>query len=244
MNRRAVFLALVIGLALVACGGSAPGDLPPDPNGGPASVDTTQEEPPATDEASQINITTDKEAYRAGESIIVTIDNNSTGPIQYMDLCSLHLCQRSGEEWICEEKECDASMTVLESGSRLEIGMDAGSIILAKHLAETILRYRLDYQIVSEGPLYFADSNEFIVKEPGCEQARQIALDYAQSSPYWNMIDVSRVAVRWQDDDQACVVDFAWQGTDEVRPGLWAEGYYVVVGARSGNVKEAHAYER
>jgi hypothetical protein len=162
-----------------------------------------------------------------------------------MDLCSLHLCQKSGEEWICEEKECDASIIVLESGSRLEIGMDARSIVLAKHLAEMSLRYKLDYQIVSEDPLYFAYSNEFtIIRGPGCEQARQIALNYAQSSPYWSMIDVSRVAVRWQDDDQACVVDFAWQGADEVRPGLWAEGYYVVVGARSGNVKEAHAYER
>jgi hypothetical protein len=184
--------------------------------------------------------------YRIGESIVVTIENDSPGPIQFMEVCSPHLCQKSGEDWICEEKECDSSVTVLESGSQLGLYMEATSLVLAKHLADTSLRYKLDYQIVSEDPLHFAHSNEFTVIDegPDCGQARQIALDHALSSPHSDEIDAGRATVNWQADDQTCVVDFAWQGAEQIRPGLWTEGYYVVVAAKSGRVKETHAYER
>ena len=76
------------------------------------------------------------------------------------------------------------------------------------------------------------------------EKAREIALDHVESSPYLENIDTTRVSIVWQDDTQAYVVDFAWQGAEQIRPGLWTEGYHVVVGARSGVVEEAHAYER
>lgn len=78
--------------------------------------------------------------------------------------------------------------------------------------------------------------------DPG--KAREIALDHVKSSPYLENIDTTRVSIVWQDDTQAYVVDFAWKGADPIRPGLWTEGYYVLVDARSGVVKEARAYER
>jgi hypothetical protein len=75
-------------------------------------------------------------------------------------------------------------------------------------------------------------------------KALEIALDYVESSPYQENIDTTRVSIVWQEDVQAYMVDFAWKGAGQIRPGLWAEGYYVVVDAKSGDVKEAHAYER
>ena len=76
------------------------------------------------------------------------------------------------------------------------------------------------------------------------EKAREIAFDHVKSSPYLESIDTTRVSIVRQDDTQAYVVDFAWEGAEQIRPGLWTEGYYVVVHARSGLVKDARAYER
>ncbi len=76
------------------------------------------------------------------------------------------------------------------------------------------------------------------------ERVREIALDHVKSSPYLKNIDTTRVSITLQDDRQAYVVDFAWKDAGQIRPGLWAEGYYVVVDARSGVVEEAYAYER
>lgn len=76
------------------------------------------------------------------------------------------------------------------------------------------------------------------------EKAREIALDHVKSSPYQKDIDLTRVSITFQDDIQAYMVDFAWKDAGQIRPGLWAEGYYVVVDARSGKVKEAYPYER
>ena len=78
--------------------------------------------------------------------------------------------------------------------------------------------------------------------DPG--QARDIALARARSSPYLGSIDTTRVSITFRGDAQAYVVDFAWIGADQVRPGAWSEGYLVVVDARSGAVREAYAYER
>jgi hypothetical protein len=76
------------------------------------------------------------------------------------------------------------------------------------------------------------------------EKAREIALDHVKSSPYQKDIDLTQVSITFQDDIQAYVVDFAWKDAGQIWPGLWAEGYYVVVDARSGKVKEAYPYER
>jgi hypothetical protein len=78
--------------------------------------------------------------------------------------------------------------------------------------------------------------------DPG--QARRIALARVRSSPHLANVDATRVSITFRQDTQAYVVDFAWIGADQVRPGLWTEGYLVVVGATSGDVREAHAYER
>jgi len=255
MNRRSITLTLLTGLALAACVERAPADLSPSADDMPASADPAQEEPPAAgppdapppgDATRQVTLRTDKEVYRAGESIVVTIDNNSTAPVQFVEVCALHLCQQSGEDWICEEKECDGPATVLDSGDQLGILMEAMPLFPAGQSAEPGWRYKLDYRIVSEDPYYFAHSNPFAVagQGPDCGQARQVALNHAQSTDYWNQIDVNRARITWLDEDQTCLVDFAWQGTAEILPGLWAEGYSVVVGAKLGRVREAYAYER
>ena len=81
-------------------------------------------------------------------------------------------------------------------------------------------------------------------KQVDLGQARRIALAHARSSPYLGNIDTTRVSIAVRQDAQAYVVDFAWIGADQIRPGLWTEGYLVVIDARSGDVTEAHAYER
>lgn len=76
------------------------------------------------------------------------------------------------------------------------------------------------------------------------ERAREIALNHLTSSPHLESVDTTRVTITFQDDTEAFVVDFAWKSADQIRPGLWSEGYFVVVDARSGDVIRATAYER
>jgi hypothetical protein len=163
-----------------------------------------------------------------------------------MGLCSLHLCQKTGEDWICVEQECDGPPVELEPGSQMDLVMEAMAALQGGLSAESYSRYKLDYQLVPEDAIYFSHSEGFTVQSTGlnCGQARRIALEHAQSSPYWTSLDDTRAIVSWRDEDRACVVDFAWQGAGEIRPDLWSEGYIVVISAESGRVKEAYAYER
>lgn len=256
MIRWVAFLSFfLIGLMLVACvsGENSEVLLTPD-NTLPPSTTVQRESPasisqvesaPATSVAAQIEVKTDSELYREGESIIITIGNNSPNPVIFTENCSLNLCFESGEDWICLERECDGPRAIIEPGSQLEILQEAQSMDPPAK-ADARSRYKLDYQLVSEEPYFFAHSNEFTVQGGGlnCEQAKRFALEHAQASPYWNDIDASRATVRWQDENQTCMVDFAWQGAEQIRTGLWAEGYFVIVGARFGQVIEANAYER
>lgn len=255
MIKQIPFLLLLVGLTMVACAGGERSKILLTPDANPPSTMAIQEEPPASESrtestpstivAPQINVKTDSELYKQGESIIVTIENNSANPIQFIENCSLNLCFESGENWICEERECDGPVTVLEPGTQLDIMQEAKSISLAA-ATDIRSRYKLDYQVISEDPFYFGHSNEFTVQSSGmnCKQAKQIALEQAQTSPYWNSIDASRATVQWQDENQTCLVDFAWQGAEQIRAGLWSEGYSVIVVARTGRVIEANAYER
>ncbi len=254
-NRWTTFLLLMVGLALVACTGGEQGKTIPIPGGNLPSSIAIHGEPPAsispaeltasTNFAPQINIKTDRGRYKEGESIIVTIENNASNPIHFGEICSLNLCFEKGEDWICEERECDGPTTALDPGSRLEILQEAKSIDLARE-SEIRSRYKLDYQIISEDPFYFARSIVFAIQSGGinCKQAKQIALEHARSSPHWNNLDASRAIVRWYGENMTCVVDFAWQGAEQIRTGLWAEGYSVIVSARSGQIIEASPYER
>lgn len=255
MIKRATSLILVTGLTLIACVGVEQSEMPLNPDTNSSSNIVVQEEspdtnslaesPPSSTVVPQVIVKTDSKSYRQGESLVVTIENNSSDPIQFTEICSLHLCIESGKDWICEERECDGSTIVIEPESRLEILQEA-MLIVPKAKTDVSSRYKLDYQIVSEDPYYFAHSNEFTVRSEGlnCMQAKQVALEDAKSSPYWNSIDLSRATVRWQGENQSCMVDFAWQGAEQIRTGLWSEGYYVLVSARSGQVIEASAYER
>jgi hypothetical protein len=255
MIKCTTFLILLVGLTLVACVSGERSETLLTPNDSPPSSVAVQGETPALNSlaestptnivAPQIIVETDRGQYRQGESVVVTVENNSNNPIQILAICSLNLCVESGKDWICEERECDGPLTVLEPGSHLEVLQEAKSIGLAA-ASDTTSRYKLDYQIVSEDPFYFAHSNEFAVQSEGmnCEEARQIALEHAQSSPYWKRIDATRATVRWQGENLTCMVDFSWKSADQIRTGLWTEGYYVILSARSGQVIEANAYER
>lgn len=133
---------------------------------------------PATSPEPEVTLKTDKESYKNGESLLLTIENSSSIPIQFMAICSLHLCGRSGDDWICVEHECTGQVVGLEPGERLEIQEKTLSLIPAEG-QETIARYKLDYQNLadesaSEDPTsqepasneayYFAFSNEFRVR--------------------------------------------------------------------------------
>jgi hypothetical protein len=243
MIKRAVWLLSV--LLVAACVQERPSGRPVVPTGTLQGVSPVGV-PPVPADAPQAHVETDVEAYREGESIVVTIENRSTVSIQFTLPCGLHLCQRWGGEWICEEQECDGSPTVLDPGQEVALLQEARPLGPARQPAEGAFHYKLDYQAVAEPPFFFAHSNAFAIESRGlgCVQAREVALEHARSSPFWDRIDANRVTVRWQDADQACVVDFAWQGAEEMQVGVWSEGYFVAVSARSGRVQEAHAYER
>jgi hypothetical protein len=235
MKTLAATLILLAALALAACGWRVPADLRPTPDKqGPSA------------EPSPVVIKTDRDVYRAGETIIGTIENNTTNAIRFMAVCSPQLCQKSGEDWVCVERECDGQVTVLEPRNRAAFILQARRLVLDRTRTDASLRYKLDYQVVSEEPYFFAYSDEFTLsaERTDCEEARQTALDYARASADWDSIDVGRVTVRWRDDDRACVVDFAWQDAEQIQPGLWTSGYEVVIDARPDRVADAYAYER
>ena len=176
MIKRFACLILLVGLTLVACASNK------DSNS-LLTLDTTEQatvafqgEPPVSNlladptpttfVAPDISIRTDNDLYKQGESIVVLIENNSSETIHFMDNCSLNMCFKSGANWICEERECDGPMIVNEPGSHLEILLEAKSIVLSA-AADGSYRYKLDYQIVSEKPFYFAHSNEFTIQGAG-----------------------------------------------------------------------------
>lgn len=117
--------------------------------GGPAVV---------SDSDLQVTLRTDEQVYEAGEEIIVIIENKTSSPIRYYGFCSLNLCQYYQDEWLCEIKDCYSSMIVIESGSSIEIKTQA------MDLAGTRLKYRFEYQTISEDTLYTVDSNEFTIR--------------------------------------------------------------------------------
>jgi len=243
MVRWAVFLFLFAGVAAAGCASGDGSQLPPGPpaidgKGGPDGG-----EAPA--EASPIKVHTDRDAYRDGESIVVTIENDSSSAARFVLGCGLNLCYQSGEEWICAERECEGPMTVLEPGDYLDTLKEA-QFFEPPAGGDVRSRYRLDYYIGPERMFSFTNSNAFTVQRGGrsCREARQIALNHARSSPQWDSIDTSRAIVRWQSDDESCVVDFAWLGADQILPGMWSEGYYVKVGGIFNRVIEANAYVR
>lgn len=108
---------------------------------------------------SLVTLFTGKQVYVAGEDINIIIENNLNSPLRYYGFCSLHLCQYLRDEWFCEMKDCDSPVIVLESGSSTEI------MTQANYLVETGLKYRFEYQTISEDTLYTIFSNEFTIQQ-------------------------------------------------------------------------------
>jgi hypothetical protein len=172
MIKWATSLILLTGLLMVACASGNQGDLPLTPDRSRPSPVTDEVVPTASTsvpeltsapaDAPQVDVKTDKDLYRQGENLLISIENNSSSPIQFIEFCSTHLCIQSGGEWICEEHECDGPMIRLEPGSRHEF-LEKARSLLPDNNAEQISRYKLDYQIISEDPYYFAYSNEFSI---------------------------------------------------------------------------------
>lgn len=255
MIRLAFFYILLLSMALAACYGGEQSDLSPtwvgqSPSSARAEGSTPAPEPqaeatPTTPVAPLVRVETDRHLYKEGESIIITVKNNSTEGIRFLALCSLHLCVRSGQDWICVERECDGQMTIIDPGDTLELLGEATSIAMNLE-GEVTYRYKLDYQIIFEEPYQFSQSNEFVIEADGvtCKMARQTALQHAQSSPYRRGIDASRAIVRWLGEDQSCHVIYAGRGAEEIGAGLWSEGFSVIVDAASGQVLETRVFER
>ena len=108
----------------------------------------------------QVTVRTDRRAYAIGDDITVTVENPLTSPIGYDDFCSLHLCRYLEWDWRCETKECHGPTVVVEPGSSVAVPTQE------RYAAGARMRYRLDYQIASDGMPHTAYSNEFTV-EPG-----------------------------------------------------------------------------
>ena len=174
MNGRITALIFLTASILVACASSDGGDqIPTSDIWLPSPVTGQIEITPSVTAVEtvsdirtdpQVDIKTDRELYKQGESILVSIENNSSSPIQFIKFCALHLCINYGGEWICEEHECDSQMMFLDPGSKLEFLEEARSLV-PSDTPETNYRYKLEYQIISEDPYYFGYSNEFLIEK-------------------------------------------------------------------------------
>ena len=100
MTRWTNYLVLMVALALVACNSSERRYVPLAHDENSQLSDVVQGEPTASDlpgqstsitsVAPKIIIRTDRDLYRQGESILVTIENNSAKPIHFLEICSMH----------------------------------------------------------------------------------------------------------------------------------------------------------
>ncbi len=178
ITRLVTALILLSVLTLAACVSGDRSDRPPssdilEPAQATARPEITptitpEESSFATRTEPDIVIRTNRESYEEGDSILVTVVNNSTTPIQFIRFCALRICIKYGDEWICEETECDGPIVLLDSASKLEFMEEARSLTPDDAL-ETNSRYKLEYQIISEDPYYFAFSNEFLVQNEGAD---------------------------------------------------------------------------
>jgi len=78
----------------------------------------------------------------------------------------------------------------------------------------------------------------------------ETALKRLRQEEFAEDIDTARMAVHYREFGSRrelrirWIIDFAWRGASEITPGLWAQGYQVVVDPETGVVVEASAYER
>jgi len=231
---------MVISGAIVAgCRGVVPAEPVPE-----IPVEGVEAEPviEPTADTSGVVIATDKTEYYIGESLIVTVTNNSDKPIQYIAGCATTVCRDEGE-LICAELECDGSAAELAAGEQVVANFIQS---VTGDITQPTMLQRFGYMVEGD-PNYmqvFSEPYVVLFESPNCEGALQAGRDYAQASEYASSIDIGRVVVRWQDADATCEVDFAWSGAGEIQPGLWSEGYSVIVKASTHRVESGAVYER
>lgn len=82
------------------------------------------------------------------------------------------------------------------------------------------------------------------------DQAVSIARKHLQNELFAKEIDANRITIHYgtygpKETARTCwVIDFARRGTGEIAPGLWENGYEVVVHPDTGAIIEATEYER
>lgn len=76
------------------------------------------------------------------------------------------------------------------------------------------------------------------------DTAIKIATKKAKTESFVNKIIFEKVTTKYNEDKNDYFVDFAFDNASEITPGQWSNGYYVVVNAKNGNIKDATAYKR
>ena len=91
---------------------------------------------------------------------------------------------------------------------------------------------------------YVSNTLTIEVREKGIDKvlAVEIAKKRLLSESFVDSIDTERVTVGFRKEQNVYWVDFAWKNVSEIMP--WPRGYYVVVDASTGEIKEATAYKR
>ena len=74
--------------------------------------------------------------------------------------------------------------------------------------------------------------------------AIDIAKEKVQKEAVLDKIDINKMTIKFYEDNNEYFIDFAWKNASEITPGQWSEGYYVIIDAKNGSIKEATAYER
>jgi hypothetical protein len=186
----------------------------------------------------------DREVYLAGETVILTVDNLSDGPIAVVLACAINPCQFHGEEFFCVERECDGPETEIPAGGQIVLLEEIA--LLVRDGPSGVLFYKMFYREIASDMYTTLYSREFVVQDSGptCVGARAAALLAVSDSPLSAQIDTSRVIIRRDAEKETCAADFALSSAGEIEPGRWSEGVIFLIDARTGQIIDETAYER
>ncbi|MBZ0166926.1 MAG: hypothetical protein K8I00_08970, partial [Candidatus Omnitrophica bacterium] len=139
--------------------------------------------------AAGVVVQTDKPQYTTGDEVVITIRNELTEPIYYLGMCALSDCLLEGDEWRCEQSNCDAPQEVMLAGEEKIFHIQVVGLIVGD------MKYRFEYTTAIMERNSQALSNDFFIISTGepermsiAEQIQQFPLSDPSTTPRFRSV--------------------------------------------------------